>query len=293
VHGLGAGHFSLDGTQYEPWVLREQEVCMNSEGGLKADGSGWRARLGVLTHDDSAISESELWTMAPDGVSLHTSRIFFADLATFADPPGPENATDLLARLPLQAIIYAWTVGSYLLGTSGEEELLRRVRQHSNGIPVLMSAPAATAAFRTLGADRIALIHGPFFTDDFDEKGVAYFQERGLEVVHVSHLLPPVEVPHPNTGSVARPDQIYEWVRGHVPSSAQAVFIGGNAVRAIGVIAALEDDLRRPILTANQVSLWYALRLAGTEGRVDNYGQLFTRPLAHAAEPTPVGRGGI
>ena len=86
------------------------------------------------------------------------ARSFFADLATYADPPGPENATDLLARLPLQAIIYAWTVGSYLLGTTGEEELLRRVEQHSNGIPVLMSAPAATAAFRALEAERIALI---------------------------------------------------------------------------------------------------------------------------------------
>src|SRR5215470_8025613 len=211
---------------------------------LAPDGHGWRARLGVLTHDDSAISESELWTMAPDGVSLHTSRIFFADLTTFADPPGPEKATDLLARLPLQAIIYAWTVGSYLLGTTGEEE-------------------------------RIVLIHGPFFTDDFDQKGVAYFQERGFEVVHVSHLMPPIEVPHPNTGSVASPAEIYEWVRSHVPSSAQAVFIGGNALRAIGVIAALEDDLRRPVLTANQVSLWYALRVAGAEVGVDDYGQLF------------------
>jgi maleate isomerase len=242
---------------------------------LEPDGDGWRARLGVLTHDDSAISESELWTMAPDGVSLHTSRVFFADLATFADPPGPENATDLLARLPLQAIIYAWTGGSYLLGTTGERELVSRVEQHSNGIPVLMSAPAATAAFRALEAERIALIHAPFFTDDFDHKGVAYFQERGFEVVHVSHMMPPVEVPHPNTGSVASPAEIYEWVRSHVPSSAQAVFIGGNALRAIGVIAALEEDLRRPVLTANQVSLWYALRMAGAEVRVDDYGQLF------------------
>ena len=97
----------------------------------KPDGSGWRARIGVLTHDDSAISESELWTMVPDGVSLHTSRVFFADLATFADPPGPDNATELLARLPLQAIIYAWTVGSYLLGTTGEEELVSRVETPS------------------------------------------------------------------------------------------------------------------------------------------------------------------
>ena len=65
-------------------------------GALRPDGSGWRARIGVLTHDDSAISESELWTMAPDGVSLHTSRVFFADLATFADPPGPETRQNCL-----------------------------------------------------------------------------------------------------------------------------------------------------------------------------------------------------
>jgi maleate isomerase len=245
---------------------------------LRPDGNGWRARFGVLTHDDSAISESELWTMAPDGVSLHTSRVFFADLATFADPPGPEKATDLLARLPLQAIIYAWTVGSYLLGTTGEHELATRVEQHSNGIPVLLSAPAAAAAFRALEAERIALVHGPFFTDDFDKKGAAYFRERGFEVVHVSHMMPPVEVPHPNTGSVASPAAIYEWVRSHVPSSAQAVFVGGNAVRAIGVIAALEEDLSRPVLTANQVSLWYALRTAGANAVVDDYGQLFKMP---------------
>lgn len=216
--------------------------------------------------------------MAPDGVSLHTSRVFFADLATFADPPGPDSAVQLLARLPLQAIIYAWTVGSYLLGTTGEQDLVSRVEQHSQGIPVLMSAPAATAAFRALDADRIALIHAPFFTEDFDHKGAAYFEERGFEVVHVSHLMPPVEVPHPNTGSVASPAAIYEWVRGHVPSSAQAVFLGGNALRAIGVIAALEEDLRRPVLTANQVSLWHALRVAGAEVRIDGYGQLFKEP---------------
>ena len=119
----------------------------------------------MLTHDDSAIAESELWTMAPSGVSLHTSRIFFADLATFASPPGPEKATELLARLPLQAIIYAWTVGSYLLGPAGERELVSRVERHSNGIPVLMSAPAAAAGFRALEAgsancaDPCSLLH--------------------------------------------------------------------------------------------------------------------------------------
>jgi hypothetical protein len=66
---------------------------------LQPDGHGWRARLGVLTHDDSAVSESELWTMAPDGVSLHTSRVFFADLLTFADPPGPRKRDSIACKI--------------------------------------------------------------------------------------------------------------------------------------------------------------------------------------------------
>lgn len=246
--------------------------------GLARDGLGWRARIGVLTHDDNTVSESELWTMAPDGVSLHAARIPFTDLRTYADPPGPENATDLLARLSLHSIVYAWTVGSYFHGLAGEKELVARVEKHSNGVPVVMSATAATAGFRALNAERIALIHAPFFTDKFDQQGAAYFQESGFEVVHVSHLMPPIEVPHPNLGTAASQAQLYEWVRSNVPSTAQAVFIGGNGFRAIGAIAALEEDLRRPVLTANQVSLWYALRLAHAQVRVDGYGQLFTLP---------------
>jgi maleate isomerase len=135
--------------------------------------------------------------------------------------------------------------------------------------------PAASAAAPPTVHGPTARAHSPAPGNDFDQKGVAHFQERGFDVVHVSHLMPPIEVPHPNTGWVASPAEIYEWVRSYVPSSAQAVFIGGNALRAIGVIAALEEDLRRPVLTANQVSLWYALRGADAKVRVDDYGQLF------------------
>jgi maleate isomerase len=70
--------------------------------------------------------------------------------------------------------------------------------------------------------------------------------------------------------AVATPAQFYEWVRSHVPSSAEAVFIAANAFRSIGVIAALEEDLRKPILTANQAALWYALRVSGAEVRLDD-----------------------
>ena len=56
----------------------------------------------------------------------------------------------------------------------------------------------------------------------------------------------------------------------------KAIFIAGNAFRSIGVIEALEEDLGRPVLTANQVALWYALRLADVGAQVEHYGQVFT-----------------
>ena len=47
------------------------------------------------------------------------------------------------------------------------------------------------------------------------------------------------------------------------PSNVEGVFLAGNGWSTIGVIAPLEEDLGRPVLTANQASFWYALRQAG------------------------------
>jgi hypothetical protein len=44
----------------------------------------------------------------------------------------------------------------------------------------------------------------------------------------------------------------------------------------------LEADLRRPVLTANQVLLWGALRAADARPRIDHYGRIFD---LHAAPP--------
>jgi maleate isomerase len=239
------------------------------------DGAGWRARIGVLTPDDDAVPESEFWTLAPSGVSIATARVPLVDVRTYSDPPGPDNAIDLLARLPLQSIVFAFSTSSYVLGTAGEQALTARLEQRSHGILVLLPCVAATVAFRALAVRRIALFHPPWFSDDVVQQGRAYFQHQGFEVVHASHLAPAREVPHPNLGAEVTPAELYEWIRTHAPSTTDGVFIAGNGFRAIGVVAALEQHLGRPVLTANQVALWYALRLAGVRGTVEAYGQVF------------------
>jgi len=80
-----------------------------------------------------------------------------------------------------------------------------------------------------------------------------------------------------------QPSELYDWVRAQTPDSAEAVFIGGNGFRAIGVVEALEENLNRPVLTANQVAFWQALALSGyrpvghVAGRFSPFGPLGIR----------------
>jgi maleate isomerase len=256
---------------------------------MNPDGLGYRARIGRLTPNDDAVPESEFWTMAPEGVSVHVGRVLLVDPRTFADPPHPDDATALLAALPMQAIAFAFTTTGYILGPDGEQALKARLEKRSNGIPVLLQCPAAVAAFRALGVRRIALIHPPWFADDQQQLGIAYFRNQGFDVVYANQMrLRGLSVAQATDAlrkfTEIYPAELYEWARTQVPNEAEAVLFSGNGFRAIGVIAALEQDLGRPVLTANQVAFWYALRQAGVHAPVNGYGRLF-RTLNSESRP--------
>ena len=54
------------------------------------------------------------------------------------------------------------------------------------------------------------------------------------------------------------------------------MLIAGTGFRCVAIIEALERDLARPVVAANQASLWRALRLAGLRDAIQGYGGLLT-----------------
>lgn len=193
----------------------------------------------------------------------------------FADPPLVDDAAELLASAPLHVIAYGFTSSSYVRGGADDAKLKERLETRTRGIPVVIPCVAAVTALSALGAKRLALINPPWFSAELDQQGARYFQNHGFEVVHSG----PAGLP--SDQQAIQPSQLYEWVSTHTPNSAEAVFIGGNGFRAIGVIKALEENLDRPILTANQVAFWQALALSGSRVPVLGYGQIFgLRPPA-------------
>ena len=235
------------------------------------DGVGSIARIGLLTPAFDPVPESEAWAMAPQGVSIHASRMRWqrGDPRSSAESPHVDSAVELLTYVKPRAIMYGFMSSSYVLGAAGDEALRSRLERVAAGVPVILAAEAASAALRAVNARRVAIVHPPWFSDEVNEKGRTYFESQGFAVVSCAQLVPRrdfEEVP---------PAEVYERVATTVPKEAEAVLIAGNGLRAVGVIQALEERLRRPVLTANQVTFWAALKTVGSAPQVTQFGRLF------------------
>lgn len=263
-----------------PPGLRPSSTPATQGGRWRRDGSGALVRIGVLTPDFDPVPESELWAMAPAGVSVHASRVpwnrqalgsalAYDQARTFAEPPHVDSAIEALAGVAPHVILYAFTSSSYVLEAKEEEALRARLEQRGGGVPVLFTCSAGVSALRVVGAKRVAVIHPPWFSAQLNASGGQYYQAHGFEVVFCASITPA----RPFTEVSA--SEVFDWARAIVPRQADAVFIAGNGLRAVGVIHALEKSLRRPILTANQVLLWQALQRAGAAVRVAQYGRVF------------------
>jgi maleate isomerase len=248
---------------------------------------GWEAtvRIGVLTPHADLGPESELQAMAPPGVAIHAARVPFGAMAAggamdptiplapvweFAQPPHVDNAAELLAAAPLDAIAYGFTSSAYVIGMEGEAEMIARLGRRTRGMPVVAACGAAVEGLRVLAARRIALVDPPWFNTELNALGRRYYESAGFEVVHSA----PCGLPSDQTKIT--PSDLHTWVREHVSTDAEAIVIGGNGFRAVGAIAALEEDLGRAVVTANQALLWAALQVADADpGSVTDYGRLF------------------
>jgi maleate isomerase len=235
------------------------------------DGVGTVARFGVLTPDFDPVPESEMWVMAPPGVSVHGARVprGAPGPRAFAEPPHVDEAVDRLVRLGPRAILFAYTSSTYALGAAADRQVQARLEQRAGGVPVILTCGAAAAAVRALGATRISLVHPPWFSESSNDQGAAYWRDAGFEVVRSTRLQPN------RSFTEVAPAELFEFVTTDTPSTSEAVFIGGNGLRAIGAIRALEERLRRPVLSANQVLFWAALRAVGGVEGSTAYGRIF------------------
>ncbi|QNE21406.1 maleate cis-trans isomerase [Kribbella qitaiheensis] len=237
--------------------------------------------VGVLTPHAAPGPETEMPDMAPGQVRVEVSRTRNAMSCSSRDaastsPDGlraqagatalDEEASALLPAVDVLA--FASTGSGYALGYDEESALVRRLRERWD-VPVCATSLSAVSALRSRQVKRISLVHPPWFGSSLNELGAEYFRSQGFEVVDARLAA------LPDDPDQVQPAMVVEWVAQHLRHRAEAVFIGGNGLRAARAIHHLESRTGRLVLQANQVLLWSVLQHAGAPVTVRGFGKLF------------------
>jgi maleate isomerase len=230
----------------------------------------WRTRIGLLLPSVNTVLEPEFYMVAPKGVSIHTARMKI----TSGTPEGliemekrAKSAADLLATARVDVLVYGCTSGSFVKGLGGDREIIKGIEDET-GIPTTTTSTAMIDAFKVLRMRKIS-VATPYMKE-VDRRLKEFIEAHGFTVTKIKGL------------SIEDPFEIgkqplkvsYELAKKVDVPEADGVFISCTNFKTLGAIKALEDELKKPVTSANQVTIWKALRMAGVQEPLSGYGKL-------------------
>ncbi|MEU8886784.1 decarboxylase [Streptomyces sp. NPDC048442] len=167
-----------------------------------------------------------------------------------------------------EAVVWACTSASFVFGWEGAHDQVRRLALHA-GLPASSTSFAFAHAVRALGASRVAV--AATYPSDIAELFHDFLKSAGTEVVSTrgSGIVTAAEV-----GTWGRAEVLALARAGDHPE-AEAVLLPDTALHTAAYLADLERELGKPVLTANQVTVWEGLRLAERRVRAKGLGVLF------------------
>ena len=254
---------------------------------------GWRARIGIVVTSPNTVCERELSCMAPEGVSIHAARMFhppgrpptLTEIVRSAQAKGTAPDPEVLERInenlpqvasslgPIKPdlVVFAHTLGSMINGLEYNDHVTR-VLEESAGCPALTTTTASVRALNAMGVQKLSLA-APY-PAELTRVEKSYLTEAipGLQIVSDISL----DMDSPFIVGKLEPSAAYRAARQVDHEESQVVFLSGTNWRTIEVIESLEGDLGKPVITANQATMWAALRMLGIGG-ANSYGKLFSQ----------------
>lgn len=167
------------------------------------------------------------------------------------------------------AVMWACTSGSFVFGSRGVREQAAWMSRAA-GVPASSASIAFLEALRHLGLNRVSV--AATYPEEVTRHFTGLLADDGVDVCAVTSG----DIPTGEDAGLLDDEQVAGLVDvgGH-PDEAEAVLVPDTALHTVRLITRWEAELGRPVLTANQVSAWHGLRLAGWRGRAENLGALF------------------
>lgn len=234
---------------------------------------GWRARIGLIVPSSNTTNESEFWKWAPDGVSIHTTRMPLEDVDAEEQLAMAENIeewAEFCSHADPDVLAYGCTTGSLVHGAGYDEEIEARL-EDAVGIPSVSTARAVKLAFKTFGVRDLAIVTP--YPEDIDERERRYLTENDFDVLTMGgcSLRKNTDV------GALTPEGVYSMTKETLDEvdDYEAVFLSCTNMPTFDVIETIESDFGVPVVNSNQATLWACLQTAGVTDPVDGLGELF------------------
>lgn len=184
----------------------------------------------------------------------------------------PDRLAEAAASLSVywpQAIMWACTSGSFVYGFQGAQRQADQLAAAA-GVPAASTSQAFVAALDALGVHKVEVAAS--YPHEVATLFVEYLAAAGVDVTAMSSsgIHTAAEV------GVLSSEDVLDLARRHDDPAAEALLIPDTAMRTVPVLSQLEAQLGKPVLTANQVTIWYGLQIAGTPRTAAQLGTLFT-----------------
>jgi maleate isomerase len=237
---------------------------------------GERGRIGIILPAMNTVAEPEIYSLLPEGVTAHTARMYapvdisdeenFVRMCDVGCDHGEEAAKEL-ATAKVDIYAFAFTAGSFYRGAGWDEEIAKRIEK-VGGAPCVVTASAAVQALKEMAVKRVG-VGTPYAVANPRLKN--FLEGKGFMVTKIEGLVLPTAV-HVGRQPLMK---FEELVRAVNTPDAEGVFISCTNFATLSKIDAMEREIGKPVITANQATFWAALRRIGVKDRIKGFGKLF------------------
>ena len=234
----------------------------------------WRARIGLVVVSGATVSEGRYKSAVPPDVGFFTSRLLHrgGGMAGLLEmEKHSDRAMEELATANVDSIAYCCTVSGALRGMEGDREFCREM-ESKWGIPIASTMLAVVEALQHLGVRKV-VVTSPY-VDSHHESERAYLEEAGIHPIKMQGM----NLSSAEEYAAVSPQEIYDFSLKAWDDEADALFISCMNFDAMAAAQALEDTIRKPVITSHSATLWQALAMAGVDDCIPGYGRLLEEP---------------
>lgn len=181
------------------------------------------------------------------------------------------EAANRLICLQPDCVFWACTSGSFIVGREGAEAQVSALKK-TTGASAGSTSLAYAEVLRRLGLRSVSVL--ATYPEPATMAFVEFLKEFDIEVVKLDWL----DAACGWDAALLEPDVVMQKTIDVAVDEAQAVLIPDTAMPSIFLAENLEKAVNRPVLTANVVTLWQAMSLAGRPMPIRGYGSLLENP---------------